>query len=122
MTGNYFNALDAGVASENGANVNVAALQHLIDDVQAAGGGTIAIPPGTYAIHGTISLNPAVGSSIEIRGLGGATLVQTAGADAPLFGVGFEDDECGYVVIADLKIQCEPPACAVKSDRQSATS
>jgi pectate lyase len=106
MSDNYFNAIDAGLASDNNANVNAAALQRLTDSVQAAGGGTITIPPGIYAINGTISLDPPVGSSIDIRGC--ATLVKTAGAEVPLFGIGAEDDECGHVVIANLQIQGDP--------------
>jgi hypothetical protein len=54
MSDNYFNAIDAGLASDNNANVNAAALQRLTDSVQAAGGVTITIPPGIYAINGTI--------------------------------------------------------------------
>lgn len=107
MSDNYFNAVDAGLASDNNANVNAAALQGLTDSVAAVGGGTITIPPGIYAINGTISLDPPVGSSIGIRGCEGATLVQTARAEVPLFGIGGEDDECGHVVLANLQIQGE---------------
>jgi hypothetical protein len=123
MSDNYFNAIDAGLASDNNANANAAALQCLTDSVAAAGGGTITIPPGIYAINGTISLYPPVGSSIAIRGCEGATLVQTAGAEVPLFGIGAEDDECGHVVIAKLQIQGEraptqretPPSAGTKA-------
>lgn len=37
MSGNYFNAIDAGLASDNSANVNAAALQRLTDSVKAGG-------------------------------------------------------------------------------------
>jgi hypothetical protein len=123
MSANYFNAIDAGLASDNNANFNAAALQRLTDSVAAAGGGTITIPPGIYAINGTISLDPPFGSSIDIRGCEGAALVQTAGPEVPLFAIGAEDDECGHVVIANLQIQGErapaqpesPPSTATKA-------
>jgi hypothetical protein len=54
MSDDYFNAIDAGLASDNNANANAAALQRLIDSVAAAGGGTITIPPGIYAVNGTV--------------------------------------------------------------------
>jgi hypothetical protein len=103
-----FNAIDAGIASENSARLNAAALRRLVDEIQTAGGGTIIIPPGTYAIDGTIALNPPVGSSIDIRGRDGARLVQTAGPEIPLFSVGTEDEECGNIVIANLHIEGAP--------------
>jgi hypothetical protein len=123
MSDNYYNAIDAGLASDNDATINAAALQRLVNNTQAAGGGTITIPPGIYAINGTISLDPPIGSSIDIRGCEGATLVQTAGAEVPLFGIGAEDDECGYVVVANLQIQGErartqretPPSARTKT-------
>ncbi len=68
MSLNHFNAVDAGIASNNSADVNTAALQRLVNSAEAAGGGTITIPAGIYAINGTISLEPPVESSIEIRG------------------------------------------------------
>jgi hypothetical protein len=70
--------------------------------VHAGGGGTITIPPGIYAINATISLDPLVRSSINIRGCDDTTLVQTAGAEVSLFGIGGEHDECGHVVLANL--------------------
>jgi hypothetical protein len=41
MSDDYFNAIDAGLASDNNANVNAAALQRLTDSVAAVGGDVI---------------------------------------------------------------------------------
>jgi polygalacturonase len=122
MTENYFNLIDAGAASGNRASLNREALQRLIDGVAAAGGGTVAIPPGIYAINGTVWLHPSVDSSITIRGCEGATLLQTAGAEIPLFGIGSEDDESGHVVMANLQIQAQATQAQRESRLPSAES
>jgi polygalacturonase len=90
MSDNYFN-IDADLASENNANLNAPALQLLIDGVAAAGGGTITIPPGIYAINGTIAARSAGGLAILHSRCEGSTLVRTAATEVPLFGIGAGD-------------------------------
>lgn len=82
-----YNATLYGVSEENEGIVNSQALQDLIDDVSAAGGGVIFIPAGTYAF-GALADNTIgercvkIKSNVSITGAGSNTVLKPEGQTA----------------------------------------
>jgi len=65
--GNDYNVLDPAYAADaTGASDSAAAIQAAIDAAIAAGGGVVAVPPGTYRLDSTLSF----GGNIIFRGSG----------------------------------------------------
>jgi len=67
----------------NGTTDDTTAIQNACNAANTAGGGTVLLPPGTYALAGTVS----VPSHVALTGPG-ATLRRTGAATGPLLSVG----------------------------------
>lgn len=80
MSGLYANVVDYG-ADATGANDSTGAIQSAINAVEAAGGGTVYLPEGTFKVKPTSSENSAAlrikGSNILFKGAGvGKTFIR----------------------------------------------
>ena len=79
MSGLYANVLDYG-ADSTGANDSTSAIQSAIDAVEAAGGGTVYLPEGTYKVKPSSNENASAlrikGSNIIFKGAGEGKLHQ----------------------------------------------
>jgi hypothetical protein len=77
------NAEDCGVTLGVGyGQTNRIALQRAVDEMQAAGGGTIFIPTGVYEFAGAINMEVSTTASagtVRVTGDGGPALVQRDG-------------------------------------------
>lgn len=73
-----FNVLDYGAVGD-GATDDATAIQAAIDAAEAAGGGTVVLPKGTFAIGTVLTVGA---DNIHIRGGGHGSIIQTIGAVA----------------------------------------
>ena len=81
MESSILNAQDCGVTPGAGyGETNRIALQRAVDEMHAAGGGTIVIPTGVYKFAGAINIEVSTAANaagtVRITGEGGPTLVQ----------------------------------------------
>ncbi len=110
MESGVLNAQDCGVTPGVGyGETNRIALQRAVDEMRAAGGGTVFIPTGVYEFAGAINVEVSSTASapgtVRIRGEGDPTLVRCEGNN--LFVVTDVRDESavGHVVFEGLHFE-----------------
>lgn len=74
------NVLDHG-AKGDGVHDDTARIQSAIDAVQAAGGGTVYLPAGTYKTTATLTID---GSDVTLHGEGASSILACAFADGDI--------------------------------------
>jgi hypothetical protein len=102
MDSDIFSVAGCGIVPGSGyGEPNTIALQHAIDQAQAADGGTVYLPAGEYEfarpIHIEVNSSTSGRGSLRIRGAGEAILVQAD--DSNLFVITDTDGERGFRLV-----------------------
>ncbi|HLY00961.1 MAG TPA: hypothetical protein VKR56_00540 [Candidatus Cybelea sp.] len=109
------NARDRGVISGAGyGETNKIALERAIDEMRAAGGGTIFIPTGIYElpnpINVVVSTAPSASGTVRITGEKGATLAPQNENSMFVVTDVCDSGSAGHVAFEGLRFQGKPLA------------